>query len=103
MKIILEFDNKPNFPDFSESEFASIAKGCNGRHSSAIAEALSGVLGVLNAVSVPELVVRMVGLLNRAEQEAIATDILGQWGSDIIDSVGKTAISELTNKNHSRP
>ena len=103
MKIKLEFDNEPNLPDFSESEFESIARACDGQIALSIAEAMSDVLEMLHAVSVREIVARMVRLLNRDEQQAIATDILGQWGSDIIDSVGKTTESELANKDHGRP
>lgn len=103
MKIKLEFDNEPKLPDFSESEFESISKACDGQNPLSIAEAMSDVLEMLHAVSVREIVVRMVRLLNRDEQQAIATDILGQWGSDIIDSVGKTIESESANKDHGRP
>ena len=82
MKIKLEFENEgpigPNLPDFRESEFESIARACDGQIALSIAEAMSDVLEMLHAVSVREIVARMVGLLNRDEQQAIATDILGQ-------------------------
>ena len=107
MKIKLEFENEgpigPNLPDFSESEFESIAKACDGQSALSIAEAMSDVLEMLHAVSVREIVVRMVDLLTHDEQQAIATDILGQWGSDIVNSVGKTIESEFANKDHGRP
>lgn len=103
MKIKLEFDNEPKLPDFSESEFESIAIACDGQSALSIAEAMWIVLGMLHAVSVREIVVRMVSLLNRDEQQDIATDILGQWGSDVIDGVGKTTESESANKDHGRP
>ena len=89
MKIKLEFDNEPNLPDFSESEFESIAKECNGQNALSIAEAMSDVLEMLHAVSVRDIVARMVRLLNRDDQQDIATDIL--------DSVCKTTESELAN------
>jgi hypothetical protein len=106
VKIKLEFDNGPkgpNLPDFSESQFESIAKACDGQKARCIAEAMSDVLGMLRAVSVREIVVRMVKLLHPDEQQAIATDILAQWGEDIVNSVGKTIESESANKDHGRP
>ena len=58
---------------------------------------MSDVLEMLHAVSVREIVVRMIDLLTHDEQQAIATDILGQWGKDIVNSVGKTPESESAN------
>ena len=83
MKIKLEFDNPWNLPDFCESEFESISKACDGQSELSIAEAMSDVLEMLHAVSVREIVVRMVRLLHPDEQQAIATDILGQGGKTL--------------------
>ena len=38
--------------------------------------------------STHEIAMRAIGLLSRDEQEKIATDILSQWGEDIVSSVG---------------
>ena len=104
MKIKLQFDDEPNLPDFSESEFESVEIACDGQSPKSIADALFNVLeGYLNSVSFCEIVGEMAELLNRDEQQQVATDILGQWGSDIIDSIGKAAESEATNKDHGRP
>ncbi len=103
MKITIEFDNKPGLPKFRESYFESIAIACNGQDPEDIANKLYNVLAKLSSVSVTEIVCQMVDLLNSDKQKQLATDILGQWGSDIIDSVGKTAESEVTNKDHGRP
>ena len=102
MKIRVDFDNEPELPDFSESELESIAISCYGQDARSIAISLGRVLEALSSVSVGKIVGQMVDLLNRDEQQQIATDILGQSGSDIIDSVGKTAESEVTNKDHGR-
>lgn len=45
-----------------------------------------------------ELAETAVGRLNRDEQEKIATDILGQWGEDIVTSVGTKSESEEPNE-----
>lgn len=95
MKIKLEFENEPDLIDFSESEFESIAKACDGQNPLSIAEAMSDVLEVLHAVSVREIVVRMAKLLHLEEQQAIATDILRQWGEDDV-KIAVEAVCKLS-------
>ena len=45
-----------------------------------------------------EIAMQAIAALNRDEQEKIATDILGQWGKDIVESYVAEPESEETNE-----
>jgi hypothetical protein len=74
----------------NESNIESVGVYANGLSPESVAIAMMAVID--NLVIEPRDIVQwIVKLLPYDEQEKIATDILGQWGEDIVSSVGDTS------------
>jgi hypothetical protein len=92
MDLFVTFNNR-QFTDCeinNESSIESVGVRANGLNPESVAIAMMAVIDTL-VIEPCDVAQSIVKLLPHDEQEKIATDILSQWGEDIVFSVGDTS------------